>query len=102
MRWIRKSPLLCEVCGNARLSGFCCESHPPIAVLIPDAVRNDTETEEPSGRAEKGREGREKVTEKLQRQYIVRDLRDKIRQDLLTDAEGVADLSPLGATILVI
>lgn len=78
MRWIRKSPVLCEVCGNARLSGFCCESHPPIAVLIPDAVRNDTETEEPSGRAEKGREGREKVTEKLQRQYIVRDLRDKI------------------------
>lgn len=65
MRWIRNSPVLCEVCGNARLSGFCCESHPPIAVLIPDAVPNDTETGGSSRRAEKGREGRGKVAEKL-------------------------------------
>ncbi|KAA8585871.1 hypothetical protein FQN60_007440 [Etheostoma spectabile] len=56
VRWIRNSPVLCEVCGNARLSGFCCESHPPIAFLIPDALPNDTEIEELSGRAEKGRD----------------------------------------------
>lgn len=62
-RWIRNSPVLCEVYGNARLSGFCCESHPPIAVLIPDAAPNDTETEEP-----RGREG-EKVLEKLSESY---------------------------------
>lgn len=61
MRWIRTSPALCEVCGNARLSGFCCKSHPPIVLLIPDSLPNDTETEELSGRSEKGREGREKV-----------------------------------------
>lgn len=67
MWWIRNSPVLCEVCGNARLSGFCCESHPPIAALIPDALPNDTETEELGRRAEEGGEGREKVTAKLQR-----------------------------------
>jgi len=58
VRWIRKSLVLCEVCGNARLSGFSCKSHPPIALLIPDALPNDTETEELSGRSERGREGR--------------------------------------------
>lgn len=67
MRWIRNSPVLCEVCGNARLSGFCCESHPPIAVLIPNVAPNDTEPGEPRGRPKKGSVGWEKVTEKLQR-----------------------------------
>lgn len=37
----------------------------PLPVLIPDAVPNDTETGGSSRRAEKGREGRGKVAEKL-------------------------------------
>lgn len=69
MRWITNSPVLCEVCGNARLSGFCCESHPPIAVLIPDVMPNDTETEELSGRAEKGREGMRESDKKVAKTY---------------------------------
>lgn len=84
MRWIRNSPVLCEVCGNARLSGFCCESHPPIAVLIPDALPNDTETAELSG-------GAGKVTEKLHRlRSSSRSERQKYDLLLLTDTEGIA------------
>ncbi len=83
--------MLCEVCGNARLSGFCCESQPPIAVLIPDALPNDTETEEPSRGAEKGGQGREKVTGKLQRLKSCWRFKGK-NYDLILLTKDVADM----------
>lgn len=42
-RWIRNSPELCEVCGNAGINGFCCESHLPRSFLIPPACRLTTQ-----------------------------------------------------------
>lgn len=52
MQWIRNSPVLCEVCSNARLSGFFCTSHPPFTLLICDVLPNDAGTEELSRGAE--------------------------------------------------
>lgn len=43
MRWIRNSPVLCEVCGNARLNGFCCGSHHPRAAANPQMRRPTTQ-----------------------------------------------------------
>lgn len=77
-------------CGNARFSGFCWESHPPIAFLIPDALPNDTENVQLSGRAEKSRE---KVTEKVcEDSNVVWGLIEKYDL-MLTDTELIADLS---------
>lgn len=49
MWWIRNSLVLCAMCCNARLSGFDCKSHSTVAILIPDVLPNDTETEELGG-----------------------------------------------------